>query len=99
METDDDRKTKKINVEITHKEVDIGEGNSVLIYNVEIHTDYATWEELATSKEHLEAVIRGINMTFDMMGVHSGIPTGIRTPFSKEIICYKGHVCKGFESL
>lgn len=99
MPTDDDRKTKKIKVEITHQKVNIGEVNSVFVYNVMSRTDTGVWEESATSKEHLQAVIRGINMALSMMGVHSGIPTSISTPFSTEITCYKGHICRGFEPL
>lgn len=96
MPTEDDRKTKKIKVDITHKEVDTGESNSILVYNVKMQIGSGVWEESATSKEHLQAIIRGINMALSMMGVHGGLPTSISTPFSTEITCYKGHVCKGF---
>lgn len=96
MEEDEDRKTKKIRVDITHQEVNVGEANSVFVYNISLQSDIGVWEEPATSKEHMEAIIRGINMALSMIGVHGGIPTSISTPFSTEITCYKGHICRGF---
>jgi len=92
-----ERKTKKIKLEIKHKEEDLGEGWSFTTYNVNLSDDSGTWDEVATSKEHLQLIIRGLNMAFGMMGVHSGIPTSLSTPFSMEITCHKGQVIKGFK--
>lgn len=97
MPTDDDRKTRKIEVNITHQEIIVEDGNTVLIYNVSLRTDSGVWNEPATSKEHLQIIIKGINMALGTMGVLGGIPTGISTPFSMKVICYKGNVCRDFE--
>lgn len=93
----EDRKTKKIEINITHKEIDMDGGCSILGYGVEMRIGSSTWNECASSKEHLEAIVRGINMTLGMMGVHGGIPHKISTPFATEITCYQMDVCYGFE--
>lgn len=97
MITEDDRNTKKIEVIITHQEMIVEDGNTVLIYNISLRKDSRVWNEPATSKGHLQTIIKGINMALAMMGVFGGIPTDISTPFSMKIICYKGNVCRDFK--
>jgi len=99
LATNDDRKIKRIKLTVTKERIEKGNGCFAEVYHIQMRAPYnKVFDYIATSKEHLEIVLNGINMTLAVMGVLlGGVPTDIKAPFEMEIKCFKGHVSIGFE--